>query len=390
MPSGSTIDKYCTDLVNNVLVAGGLPSTRERGAKLQADYLRSHSWRNKTWAGSCEDGSVLYYRQGVCPAFAGNHHVAMCFANKRYQWNPSRAGGGASWDTCVPEVLTYTGPKRFGNATTTATPAVPPTTTAAPTGTTSLSYAAVMASSSLATSNLIAPALEAAVAVDVSRLFGVPTSHVRVELERSTTTASDDVTIKFTLDNVQRGAQSADMNGIFEFMLERDADATWLSNTRSELRNLTGNPNVMLSFVSGSAAGETAPPGGGAPESDGFCSGGKLGVCVGVGGAVGFLLIALIIVLVRRSNRRGSGTLQRVADDDYIEHDTMQHQPETNEMRKFNFAHFATAAERDESYGDDLHEQSHGTTGGDHIDLNAEFAALELAAPTNATEFNNL
>lgn len=114
--SGGSIDKWCTDFVNQVLVAGGLTSTGTRSAAQMAQVLVSRGWSSSSWTGSCADGTVLFYPQGVCADFAGNNHVAMCFGNKRFQWNPSRCSTSPAWGNCKPRVLKWGG-GRMLNAT---------------------------------------------------------------------------------------------------------------------------------------------------------------------------------------------------------------------------------------------------------------------------------
>jgi hypothetical protein len=110
--SGGSIDKWCTDFNNQVLQAGGqAPSSRSAAG--MNDGLIRRGWRSVAWPGSCADGTVLFWRQGSCPDFAGNNHVAMCFGSRRFQWNPSRCSSGPAWGSCRPNVLTYPG---FGGA----------------------------------------------------------------------------------------------------------------------------------------------------------------------------------------------------------------------------------------------------------------------------------
>ena len=101
-PSGN---RWCTDFVNQALVADGYSSTGTRGAEAAVNTLLRRGWTRSRYFGSCPDGSVIYYRRGLCSDFISSDHVAMCYNNHRYQWNPSRCGASVSWSICIPDIL---------------------------------------------------------------------------------------------------------------------------------------------------------------------------------------------------------------------------------------------------------------------------------------------
>ena len=160
----------------------------------------------------------------------------------------------------------------------------------------------------------MAPELVSSVVADVARVLEVPPSSVTVTLaldNQSTTTSgpSNLVRMEITLNRLNNTMEQQNVDGIFEFVVERDPEMSWLHTTQQTLALESGaswsSPPPSFSLVSASAVADTttAPP----PTptlASGFSCSNQIGPCAGII-AGGVIVLAGLILLVVRSRRDG-------------------------------------------------------------------------------------